>query len=167
AETRRGSDEGSMFRAGLMSLAAGQTATARNWFARGSGEDSRFWCGVMRRRLKDPRGDSLLGTLAEIPGYTFYRAAARETLALSGWSGTGAKSAPASREPMLAIVQGLDALGLSDDAAWVMDRWAAGDRRLSVLARGAEPSAGDWLAASASAYRGGHTRQAIRFASRA
>jgi soluble lytic murein transglycosylase len=167
AEIRRGSDEGSMFRAGLMSLAAGQTATARNWFARGSGEDSRFWCGVMRRKLQDPRGDSLLRALAEIPGYTFYRAAARETLALSGWEGTGARTAPPSREPGLMIAQGLDALGCGDDAAWVMDRWAAGDRRLTALARGAEPAAGDWLAASASAYRGGHTRQAIRFASRA
>ena len=167
AEIRRGSDEGSMFRAGLMSLAAGQTATARNWFARGSGEDSRFWCGVMRRKLKDPRGDSLLRALAEIPGYTFYRAAARETLALSGWGGTGPRTAPASREPGLAIAQGLDALGCGGDAAWVMDRWAGGDRRLTALARGAEPSAGDWLAASASAYRGGHPRQAIRFASRA
>ena len=167
AEIRRGSDEGSMFRAGLMSLAAGETATARNWFARGSGEDSRFWCGVMRRRLKDARGDSLLRTLAEIPGYTFYRAAARETLALSGWRGTGTRTAPASREPGLALAQGLDAIGCGDDAAWVMDRWASGDRRLTLSVRGAEPPTGDWLAASSSAYRGGHNRQAIRFASRA
>jgi soluble lytic murein transglycosylase len=167
ADLRRGSDEGSMFRAGLMSLAAGQTGAARDWFARGSGEESRFWCGVMRRRLKDARGDSLLRTLASTPGYTFYRAAARDTLARSGWRGSRARAAQASREPGLAIAQALDGLGCGDDAAWVMDRWAAGDRRLTLFARGSEPSAGDWLAGSAAAYRGNHTRHAIRFASRA
>ena len=163
----RARDEGSIVRAGLMSLAAGEPAAARDWFARGLGEPARFWHGVTLRRLGSAAGDSLLAALAAAPGYTFYRAAARETLAARGWPGLGPRPAAASSEPGIVLARALDAIGCHDDAAAVMDRWAAGDRRLTRAAAPAGPPADAWLAAAAAAYRAGRLRQAIRCASRA
>jgi len=166
AELRAMGDEGSMFRAGLMSLAAGEPQTARTWFARGKDEGARFWHGVVLRRLGSTDGDSLLRELAAAPGYTFYRAAARETLALAGWPGQSARRAPSAADPGLMLAQTLDAIGCHDDAAAILERWAAGDRRLVRVAGANGPDADTWLAAADAGYRAGRPRQGIRFAAR-
>ena len=166
AELRAMGDEGSMFRAGLMSLAAGEPRTARTWFARGKDEGARFWHGVVLRRLRSRGGDSLLRELAGAAGYTFYRAAARETLALAGWPGWSARRAPSAADPGLKLARTLDAIGCHDDAAGILERWAAGDRRLVRVAGANGPDADTWLAAAEAGYRAGRPRQGIRFAAR-
>jgi soluble lytic murein transglycosylase len=155
-------------RAGLMSLAAGEPGAAVGWFARGGSDGARFWLGVGLRRTRGPGGDSVLAALAARPGYTFYRCAARETLRVRGWPGARATPPPAPPEPGVRLATALGELGASDDAAFVLDRWAAGDPRLARPgAAGAAPGLGAWLEAARAAYAADRPRQAGRLLERA
>ena len=158
--------EQAAFRAGLMSLAVGERAVAREWFARGSSEGSRFWQGVVLRGMGSPGGDSLLRVVAAQPGYTFYRSAARETLGVRGWpAASRPMTPPAARPRALLLAQALDGIGCRDDAAFILERWAAGDPRLGAAAQGRRGR--EWLAGAAVAYGGDRPRQAIRLVERA
>ncbi len=89
----------------------------------------------------------MLRALARAPGYGFYRMAARESLGIRGWSGEIAQ--PAVRlEAGVWLAQQLSALGATDDALRVLDRWALGDPRL-VLASAAHDSAAESMNAPA------------------
>ncbi len=155
-------------RAGLMSLASGEPAEALAWFARGDSEAARFWHGVTLRRTRRASGDSLLSALAGMPGYTFYRSAARDTLGQRGWPGSGITPPLAPPEPGIRLASLLDQLGCHEDAAFVLDRLAARDPRLvRSSANAVDPTPGVWLAGAAAAYRDDRPRHAIRFAQRA
>ncbi|MBI5709337.1 MAG: transglycosylase SLT domain-containing protein [Candidatus Eisenbacteria bacterium] len=130
AETAAGRAGDATFRAGLMLLARGDAAGAERWLARAAGEEGRFWRAVLLRRSDPAAGDSALRVLAGLPGYTFYRAAARDSLGLRGWPGTPVARPPWDSTAALALARDLAAVGLSSEAATVLDRWAAGDARL-------------------------------------
>ncbi len=158
-------------RAGLMSLAAGEPNEALRWFARGDFDAARFWHGVVLRRTHRASGDSLLRALASLPGYSFYRCAARDTLGMRGWSRALDPLTAAPEEPGVRLARALDDLGCPDDATVVIDRWAAYDERIEgVRNRRLAPYArlaNEWLEAVGVAYRAGRLRQAIRLAERA
>ena len=160
--------EDASLRAGLMSLAVGEIDSALRWFERGDSEAARFWRGVTLRRTRRASGDSLLRELAALPGYRFYRSAARDTLGVRGWSGARGGLPDARPEPGVRLARALDDLGFEDEAARVLERWADGDAR---LARAGSPSpgrsSGAWVEAAGVAYRAGRIRQGIRFAQRA
>ncbi len=130
AETasRRAGD--AAFRAGLMRLARGDVAGAERWLARAGGEGARFWRAVLLRCSDPAAGDSALRALAGLPGYTFYRAVARDSLGLRGWPGAQVASPSGDSTAALALARDLTTVGLSSEAATVLDRWAAGDARL-------------------------------------
>ena len=158
--------EQAAFRAGLMSLAVGDRSAALGWFARGGSEGSRFWQGVVLRGMGSPGGDSLLRVVAAQAGFAFYRSAARETLGVRGWPAASRPMVPpASRELALRLAQALDGIGCGADAAFILERWAAGDPRLG--GSGAVRRGREWLAGAAIAYAGDRLRQAIRLAERA
>jgi len=155
-------------RAGLMSLAAGETDEALRWFERGDSDASRFWRGVTLRRSHRAVGDSVLAALAALPGYPFYRSAARDTLGVRGRTGEPVPVPDAPEEPGLQLARALDDLGRGDEAALVLERWAARDERLAgprVPSRGR--AAAGWLDAASVAYRAARMRQGIRLAQRA
>lgn len=165
-EARRGREAG--FRAGLLHLALGRPDSAVACWAPDSSDGARFWCGVARRLLGDTAaGDSVLRRVAAQPSYSFYRAAARDTLRLRGWSGGIAVDDCVSDSlcgPLLEV-RNLIGFGLMDDAANLLSRWAAGDGR---LARGSEePMALEWLAAAHEAYASGRVGLGIALSERA
>ena len=151
SQTRRGRE--AAFRAGLLLFAMGRPDSAAARWAPDSSDGARFWCGTARRALGDTTaGDSILREVAGRPGYSFYRAAARDTLALRGWSGGVAAESCASevRCAALSEVNVLIRLGLADDATALLSRWAAGDARLVPGPR--LPIAPEWLFAARQAY---------------
>lgn|GEM_PF-4938150 len=173
-------------RAGLLWRAAGEDDSARAAWERGEDEGSRFWLGVSLRARDRARADSLLAAVAAVPGYTFYRAAARDTLGLGGWPGavaeTGAPgnaefaaglamcTAARTREPE-SLLGALDLArcaadaGFEGDAERLLSRLMAGDPRL--VPEGVEPAPTTWLAAARTAYLAGRPRPAIVLAERA
>jgi len=153
-------------RAGLMSLAAGETGEALRWFERGGSDASRFWRGVTLRRSRRATGDSVLAALAALPGYSFYRSAARDTLGVRGRPREPVPVPDAPEEPGVQLARALDDLGRGEEAGLVLERWAARDERVA-RAPGRERSTGAWLAAARVSYRAGRMRQAIRLAQRA
>lgn len=165
AGTRRA--EEARFLAGLMRFVQGDRDSARQWWWRGTREASRFWYGVALREVDRAAGDSSLRVLAREPGYAFYRAAARETLGLLGWTGRLAteQCAPDSMCDALAAVASLHRLGRTEDAAFLLSRWAAGDPRL--IPPGRHPDVGQWLLAARLAYSAGNTATATRHCERA
>jgi soluble lytic murein transglycosylase-like protein/Tfp pilus assembly protein PilF len=155
-------------RAGLMSLAAGEPIAALDAWSHGSDEACRFWWAVVLRRSDAAGSDSLLRLLAARPGYSFYRAAARETLGVRGWPARVPELRAAPDDGTLRQVRALTALGLGEDAAAILDRWAGVDPRPAPGDRlGVERTPAVWLDAAALAYQGGRPRQAIRLAERA
>jgi soluble lytic murein transglycosylase len=88
---------------------------------------------VTRRALGDgAAGDSALARVAGRPGFSFYRAAARDTLGIRGWPGgvaVGACADSATCAP-LALARTLIALGAPEEASLVIARWSADDPRL-------------------------------------
>ncbi len=141
------------FRSGLLHFALGRTDSALACWAPDSSDDARFWVGVARRALGDTAGgDSLLRAVAARPGYSFYRAAARDSLGVRGW--TGGIAADRCGEDSLCEplreVRDLAGLGLVDEAALLLARWVAGDVR--VRPRSWEPRAAEWLYAARQAY---------------
>lgn len=114
------------FRAGLLHFAAGRADSAAAAWAVGRGEDRRFWLGVARRALGDTvGGDSLLRELADTPGYSFYRAAARDTLGRAGWPGAAVAGVADSCERTRAAGD-LAAIGAGEEAALLLGR-SSGD----------------------------------------
>ena len=118
-----------------------------------AGDGPAFWRAVVLRAARaqgpDPAArvadslartgggaDSLFRVLARRPGYGFYRMAARESLGVRGWSGEIAPAAVRLDQGVWLAHQ-LSALGASDEALRVLDRWALGDARLTNPARGA------------------------------
>jgi soluble lytic murein transglycosylase-like protein len=156
-------DEEAALRAGLMSVAVGNSERALEFWSRVDSEATLFWRGVLLRRSRRTAGDSLLRRVGARPGYAFYRAAARESLGVTGWPVPAVDLADDLRRDELGLAWALNRFW-SDDAAFVLERWTAGDPR---LARHRPALGRDWLAAAAAAYAGGRPRQAIRFAQRA
>jgi soluble lytic murein transglycosylase len=160
--------EQAAFRAGLLHLALGRPDSAVACWAPDSSDGACFWHGVARRALGDTAaGDSLLSRVAAKPGYSFYRAAARDTLGLRGWPGgiAGDACVTDSLCGSLREVGALAGLGLAADAAQLLARWVAGDERLALGAR--EPTPPDWLFAARQAYAMGRTGLGISLAERA
>lgn len=159
--------EEARFLAGLMRFVQGQRDSARMWWRAGGSEASRFWYGVALREVDRAAGDSILSVLAREPGYAFYRACARETLGLRGWTGQIAvdQSAGGIAHEVLDAVAWLNSVGSADDAAFLLSRWAASDPRL--VATNHRPSVGQWLMATRLAYAHGNTLTATRFSERA
>jgi soluble lytic murein transglycosylase len=171
-ESRRRDD--AVLRAGLMSLAAGEDEAALDWLARSGSEGATFWRAIVLRRKASAIGDSLLRTIAERPGYTFYRIASRESLGVRGWPAVAAEAPSGASEPALGLAEQLTSLGLSNDAAIVLSGWAAGDSRLATenpmdasASRVRSRSPGTWLLAASIAFAGGNCRLALRLADRA
>jgi soluble lytic murein transglycosylase-like protein len=142
-------------RAGLVQLARGEPDSARAWLRRSSSEAARFWNGVALRARDRAAGDSLLADLAVLPGYSFYRAAARDTLGLAGWRHAVAASDPHStldEAPTWSAGS-----GLADDVLRDLGAKLAADR----------PEPARWLDAASAAYRLGRAAQGTRWAERA
>jgi tetratricopeptide (TPR) repeat protein len=166
----RGSEYGTeaIHRAGLLHLALGRADSAVACWVPDSSESARFWQGVARRALGDTTaGDSLLGVVAALPGYSFYRAAARDSLGLRGWPGGIAPArcwADSLCEPLRRAGE-LTSLGLAEEARDLVRRWAAGDPRLP---RGASvPMPIQWLVAAHRAYDAGSVGLGISLAEQA
>jgi soluble lytic murein transglycosylase-like protein len=150
-----------------MCFVAGETDSARAWWRAGTSEACRFWYGVTLRGVRRAAADSVLAGLARRPGYTFYRASARETLGVRGWAGSIAapRCAPDSSCAALNAVASLQAFGLPEDAAFLLGRWVAGDPR--VVPAGSRPDPGQWLHATQFAYASGNISLGTRHAERA
>lgn len=142
-------------RAGLVQFARGEADSARHWWRRSDSEAARFWLGVALRGADRAASDSLLSALAALPGYGFYRAAARETLGVAGWRDRVAAAVPDTGGSPAA--RALLAWGLADE----------GLRELSRAREAARAAAGEWLGAAAVAFGGGRLAPGTRWAERA
>ena len=152
--------------AGLMCFALGAADSARTWWRHARGEGARFWLGVALRTTGRATSDSLLRALAAAPGYSFYRAAARETLGVRGWPAAGrAVAAPAGELPAsLADVRVLLAAGRPVEAVELLARYASSDLRTGASR---VPAPGTLLAATALAFEAGRPALGTRLAERA
>lgn len=145
--------------AGLCAYARGERETALERWSKASGESARFWeATALRDRVRRgrsqtgdaARADSLYRTLAALPGYRLYRAAARESLGVRGWPGEVAVAAceDSAEAARLAAIHAVAARGNTIDAVFLLNRWMVGDVRVTSGAR----SAGSWLSAASIAY---------------
>lgn len=169
---RRNAEAG--FRIGLLHFIEGGLDSAIGRWEGSDSEAGTFWLAVARRakaravadtalrRRLEAAGALGLRTLADRPGYSFYRCAARDTLGMRGWTGTllTASSTP----PAVHSARTLAALGMTTDAANLLSRWNAGDPRAGATAA---ITAEDRLAAAAAAFAIGSTPLAIGIADRA
>ena len=123
---RRAGD--AVFRAGLLHLALGRADSAAACWASDTSDGPRFWRGVALRALGErAAGDSTLRLVAALPGYAFYRAAARDTLEIRGWPGglrTVGTAAFASC-PVISVAEDLLAVGALDEAGLLLARLGA------------------------------------------
>lgn len=159
--------EDARFLAGLMAYTQGDHAAARGAWRSGASEASRFWHGIVMRGVDRAASDSVLSALAARPGYTFYRAAARDTLGRRGWPGTIATERCVA-DTLCAALEGVDQLfaaGRPEDAGFLLSRFAAADARL--VPSGRRIDAGQWLAATRIAYASGNTSLGTRYSERA
>lgn len=138
-------------RAGIVQLARGEPDSARAFWWGSSDEAARFWLGVSLRRSQPAVADSLLRGLAALPGYAFYRAAARETLGVAGWRGAIAAAAPPP----------------GPGTALTLLAWGDGDAAVQLLGRAESASPLAWLGAADAAFRAGRPAQGTRWAERA
>jgi soluble lytic murein transglycosylase-like protein len=174
-----------------MFLAAGKPDSALRMWELSDSEGATFWRGCVLRARDRSTGDSLLHMVASAPGFSFYRTAARESLGVRGWPLALVTPATYPQDRALRMGRMLLGLGMNDDAAFVLERWAAGDPRAelvnpeeagitSVIRRSdgtsqkepnyppvAERPATKWLAAAAIAYAAGFPRPASRYVERA
>ena len=131
----------SRFRAGLLHLALGRADKAAAWWASDSSDGARFWLGVTRRSAGDRlTGDSLLRLVAERPGYSFYRAAARETLGVRGWPGE-VRPASAGVEdscPAVRAAAELLTVGATEDAFLLLPRVGERDEEGAAVVPGCD-----------------------------
>jgi soluble lytic murein transglycosylase-like protein len=169
ASLGRGRAADATFRAGLLWYVGGNSREAARWWGRSDSEAARFWRAIALRPTRRAEADSLLGKLAARPGYSFYIAAARETLGVRGWPG-GAAVAPAGmgEAPALALATLLVEGGLGDDGADLAARWAGGEARDTLF--GPVPPArraASLIAAAQVAFEAGRIPQGIRLAQRA
>lgn len=157
--SRRAQD--ARLRVGFLWLGQGERAKALAAWGDANTEATAFWRAV----LASPRDDAALDSLARLPGVTFYRAAARETLGVMAWPGTIARDScgPDSLCEGLALARDLVWIGEDDDAMFVLARVAAGDPRIpgGAAARRA-PAA--LLDASRLAFACGRVPAGIRYA---
>jgi hypothetical protein len=155
-------------RAGLLWYVEGRPDSARALWARSGSEGAGFWSAISRRRSDRAAADSALAVLARIPGYTFYRAAARDTLGLAGRP-PGIAPAPSvgTGDPTLALARDLIAVGEHPEAAAIIQRWYAGDGRLGSSSRSLPRRPGSILEASRLAYAAGRPSLGIQIARRA
>ncbi|HTM57006.1 MAG TPA: transglycosylase SLT domain-containing protein [Candidatus Udaeobacter sp.] len=115
-------------RLGLLELASGRRDAARAWFAGDTSEAGRFWRAISLRDSARASADSILRVLAALPGYTFYRTCARETLGVRAGPITLPRgSETVERDRALLFVRELVEAGLSSDAAQLLERWAGSD----------------------------------------
>jgi soluble lytic murein transglycosylase len=155
-------------RRGLVLMNAGHSSRARNCFARASGEAARFWWAAAAAESSAAARDTALSSLAQVPGYSFYRVAARESLSLAGWpKGVRADPPLSSDQPPLPLIRGMLDAGQAADAAALLDRWAADDPRALAPADGVARHPLELLVASALEERAGRPREAVRLAQRA
>ena len=168
ADLARGRASEAGLRVGLLWLAEGERdRAAAAWQPIGT-EAARFWFAVARRGGRRAESDRALAALGALPGYDFYRAAARDSLGQRGWPGQVAEEEhrhDVRRQPGFELARDLIAIGARDDALWVLSRWAAGDPRIAGEAARHEPT--ELLAAARLAYAAGLFPSAIRFAIRA
>jgi GMP synthase (glutamine-hydrolysing) B subunit len=177
--------DGAIVRGGVMFLAAGEPDSALRMWERSDSDGATFWRGCVLRARDRSAGDSLLHIVASAPGFTFYRTAARESLGLRGWPASLKALATYPEDRALRMARTLLALGMNDDAAFVLERWAAGDPRAELVdpemasmriserrpdgtthVRAnyppvAERPAAKWLAAAAIAYAAGFPRPRV------
>jgi soluble lytic murein transglycosylase-like protein len=155
-------------RRGLALMNAGHSSRARACFAGASGEAARFWWAVAAAESSAAARDTALNSLAHVPGYSFYRVAARESLSLAGWpKGVPADSPLSTAQPTLSLIRGILEAGQAADAAALLDRWAADDPRALAPADGVARHPRELLYASALEERAGRPREAVRLAQRA
>lgn len=160
--------EDASFRAGLMHFVLGAPDSARVWWTRSGGEAARFWLAVSLRGTQRARADSMLREIATLPGYGFYRAAARDTLGVRPWPGHVASGRCDSLPPVsgcgtLRAAERLFDAGFVDDALLLLSRWLAGDAR----AASGPPNASHVIGAAALAYRAGRPQVASTWVDRA
>ncbi|HEY2954891.1 MAG TPA: lytic transglycosylase domain-containing protein [Candidatus Eisenbacteria bacterium] len=164
---RRASD--AAFRAGVLWYAAGHAAKAEVWWRRVDGDGGRFWRAIAMRGHRRRESDSLLAVLAAQPGYSFYSAAARDTLGIRGWPGAPGQPTPAEGgSPAVALGTLLTESGLGDDGSDLAARWATGDARDPDL--GPVPPGRRFailVDAAQVAFEAGRMAQGIRLAQRA
>ena len=125
-EGRRAGD--AVFRAGLLHLALGRADLAAMCWASDSSDGARFWHGVALRALGElVAGDSTLRLVAELPGYSFYRAAARDTLGVRGWPGGLRPAGTQARDscPVFRATEELVVIGAHDEAGLLLSRMGA------------------------------------------
>ena len=166
-EGRRSAEAG--FRAGLMHLALGRADSAVAGWASDSSDGARFWQGVARRRLGErAAGDSVLRRVAALPGYAFYRAAARDTLGVRGWPG-GLRSVAAGTGDSCAVIRTADdllAVGAPDEAGLLLWRLSAGGGPAGAGVVGCD-AVEEALAGARAAYAAGRPALGIALADRA
>ena len=155
-------------RQGLLWLVEGYPGRARSCFARGEGEGARFWWAIAARDSSRAGADSALALIAGEPGYTFYRACARDSLGLGGRP-AGAAAAADGGDGGAApdLMRELIGAGLAGEAAALIARWEGGDPATRIP--GVSPGSGAVAMARLAtyAYACGLPRTAIRIAGRA
>jgi len=180
--------EDAEFGAGLMYYLKGSPDSARVWWKRAGGEAATFWWGVsmrasarsqsraIRRRQMLQQADSALSRLASMPGYAFYRVAARDTLgrrspraevtaAACGWDAhRGAELRRCA--PVAEALDLIDAGGEETGIA-ILQRWLSNDARFGEDASLRSTASLDWLVGSGVAYRAGRLSIATSWADRA
>ena len=170
-----GRTDDAALRAGLLWYVDGQPDSARAAWLRSGSEAGEFWIAVSLRRAGLAAADSALEAIAVRPGYTFYRAAARDSLRCPGRpEDLGPAPAPEFDDETLALARDLASLGEVQDAGTLLQRWYARDPRVSSSApdarvpRGAPArTAAALLRAARVAYAAGRTALGIQLARRA
>ncbi len=153
-------------RLGLGFMRRGGARRARIRFVRGRVEASRFWWALAARDSSRAASDSVLASIARMPGYSFYRTAARETLGLRGWTGDfPARLAVA--DAALALADSLLRAGSRAECAFLLERWAADDPRAGAPRDSVRRHPWALLAASDLEAAAGSPREAIHLAERA
>jgi soluble lytic murein transglycosylase len=151
------------FRAGLLHFASGRADSAAACWVGGAGEDARFWLGTARRAQGDTTaGDSILRGVAATPGYSFYRAVARDTLGLAGRTGLAAVARAAAGCDAVRAADEIAAVGATDEAALLLGR-LAGDGAEPLGCAGPEGA----LAGARSAYAMGRIHLGVTLVRRA
>jgi len=155
-------------RLGLAWLAGGERRHARACFSHATGEAARFWWAVAARDSSAGAAGAVLHEVARRPGYTFYRACARETLGVRGWP-VGMHLAPCGPASPGApeVMRWLVETGMQEEAGRLMERWAADDPAAGAPATGVRTRPDLMAEVARLAFAEGSCRPAIRIATRA
>lgn len=155
-------------RRGLVALDQGNAGAARECFAGAPGEAARFWWAVAAGESSASARLAAFDSLSRAPGYSFYRAAARESLGCAGWPDGLSPGVPElSGGAALSFMSSLIDAGNSEDARTLLDRWAADDPRAGAPGDGVIRHPLELLYASALEARAGRPREGVRIAQRA